>query len=805
MFMRLASFHMAMRLRCVPLPAVLACLLGAVPAAANSGSLTALRGFEWSSDRFGHIDVFGSRGWVDEAQAGGYVSMDGFWQWFTTGAGRDRLATFNHPSAKSLDLAGTSPGDLDWNDFAYVPAADERMVGIEAFNDQSDNGSRGGYPEGSYARALDKGWHVGAVGAEDLGLRRPPLDSSGGPAPAKTVVLATENTPQGIRAALMARRFYAVGPGEGRRLRLSFTVDGEQLGTRLQRRTGDVLRVRASANDPDVALDLVTSGGKVVATGTGKLDVRRDAVAGERWYFVRARRGDRPVGYTSPIWIESRRDAPRGQWLAGDGHVHTCYSHDAYCPPDDDNTGPDTAYSSFGTVAERFAEAALKDLDFVVVSDHDDTRAWADPAFGSKGVIGVHAYERSLSGGHAHALGVARELPGKPDARSFADDVRRAGGLFQINHPTYKGDASLTTCAQAAAAGPAMYWKFGFTVPPDTLEVWNATTLLQPSEVFWECWLQAGVRVPAIGGSDSHGANQANLGSPTTWVLARDDSEQAILEAIRAGRTTITRLPPVLGGARLVLEADGDRNGSFESTMGDTIEPGAPMRVRSDGLSAPATVRVRANGATLVERTLEPGGEIRFDAPAQPGWVRASLLGPQNTADADPFCAQGNPASSASITLCTADLAYLAMTSPVWVERALPRGDGDPPAPPSEGDDGNRTPRAPADEPDDDRPLAPAEQSRNGAPLPTVPAQPRTTTSQSSVRLPALRLVRAGRLLRLRPAGWRYDVQVRKRGAKRWRTIRRASTDTVVAVPRRARVRARLRRPDGHPSRWVSR
>src|SRR5215217_3700027 len=103
--------------------------------------------------------------------------------------------------------------------------------------------------------------------------------------------------------------------------------------------------------------------------------------------------------------------APAPTWYAGDGHVHTCYSHDAYCGPDDDNTGPDPAYSSGGTVAQRFAEAAAKGLDFVVITDHDDVRAQSDPAYGTQGVVALPAYEASLAGGHAHLLGAARLYP----------------------------------------------------------------------------------------------------------------------------------------------------------------------------------------------------------------------------------------------------------------------------------------------------------------------------------------------------------------------------------------------------------
>jgi hypothetical protein len=367
------------------------------------------------------------------------------------------------------------------------------------------------------------------------------------------------------------------------------------------------------------------------------------------------------------LFLATAAPASAAEWLAGDGHVHTCYSHDSYCPPDDDNTGPDTFYSSFATVPQRFTEAAAKGLDFLTISDHNDVRAWDDPGFGSNGVIGVHAYEHSLPGGHAHVIG-AKRFHDVPDAASLAAAAHADGSLFQINHPTEKGERDLSGCEQMAT-GADMDWEYGFSVVPDTLEVWNATTNIRPAEQYWECWLQKGYRMPATSGSDSHGGNQPTIGMPTLWVLAEERSEAAILAALRAGRTTLTRLTPSQGAARLVLEADADRDGTYEATMGDTVAPGTAMRVRTAGLTAPATARVRANGRTLVEEPLLPGGSVTFDAPAEPGWVRASLHGPQETHPLDPNCRRSTPSP---LDLCTADLAILGMTSPIYLQPAAP-------------------------------------------------------------------------------------------------------------------------------------
>ena len=102
---------------------------------------------------------------------------------------------------------------------------------------------------------------MGAIGAEDLGHRR--TDDWGGPGWAKTVILANGRSEWSIKAAMQARRFYAVRtPG----VRLTFTVDGRPMGSRISPTDGQELTVNASVNDPTAKLELVTSFGEVVAT-----------------------------------------------------------------------------------------------------------------------------------------------------------------------------------------------------------------------------------------------------------------------------------------------------------------------------------------------------------------------------------------------------------------------------------------------------------------------------------------------------------------------------------------------------------
>jgi hypothetical protein len=278
--------------------------------AATTPAFTAFRGFEWTSDPLGHVNVYFSSNVVSAKAT--VSTTDLLWKWLrkpaAAGGGDDGIATFNHPGAKG------TPGtpEFNWHDFAYRRSVDDQVVGIETFNDHQDYGSAGaaGDPpaEGWYAHALDRGWHVGAIGAEDLGHHK--TDDWGGPSWAKTVVLADGRTRADIKAAMLARHFYAVRrPG----IRLDFTVDGKPMGTRFDAAPGATLHVAAAATAPaaegdDLRLDLITSGGDVLATGDGTLSTDVTASAEDRWYYVRVRGhgsdpdGGQPIAYSSPVW-----------------------------------------------------------------------------------------------------------------------------------------------------------------------------------------------------------------------------------------------------------------------------------------------------------------------------------------------------------------------------------------------------------------------------------------------------------------------------------------------------------------------
>jgi hypothetical protein len=477
--------------------------------------------------------------------------------------------------------------------------------------------------------------------------------------------------------------------------------------------------------------------------------------------------------------------APAGaaDWYAGDGHVHTCYSHDAWCPPDDDE-GQDAFYSFGGTVTERFLEASLKGIDFLVISDHNNVRAHTDPGFNTQNVTGIHAYEASLKGGHAQMIGAFKVYErGSGDSVStnaLAKALRLDGGFFQANHPS--GDftgSPIKTCEDAA--GARMNWTYGYAVLPDTIEVWNATTLLQPAELLWDCWLQRGARIGALAGSDSHGANHVNLGLPTMWVYAASVAEKDIVAALHAGRTTLSRVAPNQGATRLLLEGDRNRDGKFEAMIGDEVPPRTPLRIRTEGGTGTGLLSVRANGKTVVDREpLASGDVFTLDAPAEPGWVRATLSLRNGVTSVDPAC---SPPYASPVTPCTEDLGVAAMTSPIYVAAAVPAPKVDPPIP------------APVEKPEseepDRNPPMPAPQQSGSQPQPDVAPQRDRPPPVSKLRATWFRAAAARHpslrvRLRWKASEGPFDVQVRRPGSAKWKPVatRTQSRQKIVRLAR---------------------
>lgn len=367
-------------------------------------------------------------------------------------------------------------------------------------------------------------------------------------------------------------------------------------------------------------------------------------------------------GTTAPATGE-----PGCTWLAGDLHVHTTYSHDSYGGPGDDNTGLDEAHTAGHSVENQFALAALRGLDYLAITDHNDVRSIGDPGFAGHGVTGITGYENSLDG-HAQMLGATKVYDNgdgsTASVQALADALRADGGIFQINHP-----------ADGEIHEPSN-WGYGHDIVPDTVEVWNISPLWQPpfpsaSSIdvairFWEDFLDAGHRVAATGGSDNHWISTTavqGVGQPTTWVCADENTEAGVLDGLRRGRTTISHQPPTHQGPRLLLDADADGDGTFDSMVGDDVPGDASIRAYADPPGV-GFIRVFTNVSDdpLVEAA--NASEIRFTPPPGTTWVRAELVAPDG---ADVRAATCDPVLGDDTSYCRDRVGLLALTSAIYV------------------------------------------------------------------------------------------------------------------------------------------
>ncbi len=257
-------------------------------------------------------------------------------------------------------------------------------------------------------------------------------------------------------------------------------------------------------------------------------------------------RGD----FVPPAPLEST-----ARWYAGDFHVHSRQSGDAW-----------------PTLDEVADAAVAQGLDFVLLSEHNTvshlTLLSAVQAR-HPDVLLLPGIEWTTHQGHALAIGATDTIPFwvGVDGLTAEDAIIAAhdqDALFAPAHPGLQlGDVCLG-CGWEHTVAPTLL----DGVEVQTLSVDTVGTLLFDAGVLlWDATCAAGVHAAALGGSDDHnggtedGVLSSPLGHPTTLVEAENLSVDAILTGIRNGRTVVK-----LGGPddpMVILDSDG--------RMGDTV------------------------------------------------------------------------------------------------------------------------------------------------------------------------------------------------------------------------------------------
>ena len=241
-----------------------------------------------------------------------------------------------------------------------------------------------------------------------------------------------------------------------------------------------------------------------------------------------------PAAPPPPLERPARRELPAAagrRWLAGDLHAHTVHSDGAL------------------TVPELACRAVGRGLDFLAVTDHNTVSQHAELGAASAryGITLLAGQEVTTDAGHAGVLGDV----GWVDFRGSPDDwlahAERRGGLMSVNHPI-AGHVS---------------WLHAMRGRPPLAEVWHWSWLdprWTTPLAWWMAWDPAAI---PVGGSDWHRpGDDAELGTPTSWVECEDTGPGAVLDGLRAGRVAISarRDGPVLlraGGELVAVGADG--------------------------------------------------------------------------------------------------------------------------------------------------------------------------------------------------------------------------------------------------------
>ncbi len=249
------------------------------------------------------------------------------------------------------------------------------------------------------------------------------------------------------------------------------------------------------------------------------------------------------------------------RWLKGDLHCHTLHS------------------DGLNSVEEIVRHAVDLGLDFLAVTDHNtNTHHEELDRLSHLPIVLIPGEEITTYWGHANTWGLREWIDfrcsDEQSMQAVQRYVRQRDGLISINHPK--------------CVGPPWFFQgwSGF----QSMEVWQAPWRFYNWESLerWEAVLKAGERVVAVGGSDTHSIPPAaprhphGLAEPTTWVWAQP-TEESVLDAIRRGHVLISDAP---NGAHLILTADADGEGRFETMMGDAI----------DTTSRPVTFRVKVHG-----------------------------------------------------------------------------------------------------------------------------------------------------------------------------------------------------------------
>ena len=313
-------------------------------------------------------------------------------------------------------------------------------------------------------------------------------------------------------------------------------------------------------------------------------------------------------------------------WYRGDLHMHTAHS-DGHCKSQSGKQVPCPVFLTLEAATKR-------GLDFIAVTDHNTTSHYdalreLQPYFDQ--LLLIPGREITTFIGHANIFGITQFVDfreGSIDMNALFERASRLGALVSINHPGAPTGEICMGCGWQAPTDMRLV---------NTIEAVNGGSEEGPHSgiPFWEKQLNAGYRIPAIGGSDNHDAQlppdrPGAVGSPTTVVYADNLSVASVLAGMRSGRVFVDLTGSkdrLLDFTARASESPTVMGGTTQGRSGEVLElsahvvacSGSKLRIVVDGKEDPAMPDTTVGSA---DQTLT----AKWTSDGKRHWLRADVV-----------------------------------------------------------------------------------------------------------------------------------------------------------------------------------
>ena len=262
--------------------------------------------------------------------------------------------------------------------------------------------------------------------------------------------------------------------------------------------------------------------------------------------------------------------------LKGDLHCHTNFSPDCQVPPE-----------------KVIADSIAAGYDFISFTDHN-SKYQLRKDYSTPELVVLPGYEMTLSGGHYNVFGIREFLVRgsliREELGEYMAYLRGLGAFIQLNHPNDVKYGS----------------KYGYDFNFELLEVLNGRPTEDDYKTIadYQTLLCSGRKIVAIANSDAHKNHSVRY--DFNWVLSTAKTSEAIMEAIKAGRSFLTTS---VNGPLITMNC-GD------AVMGATVAraEGLAVDIAISGMPAGANVKIYTSAGMLAEEKAD-GGSFKASVP----------------------------------------------------------------------------------------------------------------------------------------------------------------------------------------------